>query len=31
MFGRLRKLRKDKSGLAAVEFAMLLPVMITYW
>jgi Flp pilus assembly protein TadG len=29
MFGRLRKLRKDKSGLAAVEFAMLLPVMIT--
>ena len=29
MLKRLRRLRKDKSGLAAVEFAMLLPVMIT--
>lgn len=29
MLKRLRHLRKDKSGLAAVEFAMLLPVMIT--
>ena len=35
MFGKLRKLRKDRSfrkdtgGVAAVEFAMLLPVMIT--
>lgn len=29
MLGRLRRFRKDKKGLAAVEFALLLPVMIT--
>ncbi len=29
MLGRLRKFRKDKKGLAAIEFAMLLPVMLT--
>ena len=29
MFKTIRRLRKDKSGLAAVEFAMLLPVMAT--
>jgi len=29
MLKRLRRFRKDKKGLAAVEFAMLLPVMLT--
>ncbi len=29
MFGILRRFRRSKSGLAAVEFALILPVMIT--
>ncbi len=29
MLRKLRKFRKDKKGLAAIEFAMLLPVMLT--